>query len=106
MRSRFDRNPRRSRRHGAGARMAAPCRRHAISEQTFYQWKLKYGGLKQSEVTQLNALNEENTRLNQLVADQWIAMSPRQLDSLAHHLMAGRNPVLSCSLGPGQGDNR
>ena len=56
--------------HEAGAATAALCRRHGISEQTFYRWKQKYGGLEPGEATRLKALEEENARLKRLVAEQ------------------------------------
>ena len=45
-------------------------RKHGISEQTFYRWKSKYGGMKISEARRLKELEEENRRLKRLVADQ------------------------------------
>ncbi len=45
------------------------CRKHAISEQTFYCWKVKYGGLEVSEAQRLRHLEEENRKLKQLVAE-------------------------------------
>ncbi len=54
----------------AGAATAELCRRHGISEQTFYRWKQKYGGLEGSEAKRLKALEEENARLKRLVAEQ------------------------------------
>ncbi len=56
--------------HEAGAAAAALCRRHGISQQTFYRWRQKYGGLDRSEVRRLKALEEENARLKRLVAEQ------------------------------------
>lgn len=47
----------------------AVCRKHGISEQTFYRWKSKYGGMEVSEAKRLKALEEENRRLKTLVAD-------------------------------------
>jgi putative transposase len=55
---------------GAGAATAELCRRHGISEQTFYTWKKKYGGLDVSDARRLKQLEEENGRLKRLVADQ------------------------------------
>ena len=46
------------------------CRRHGITETTFYGWRKKYGGLQVSEAKRLKALEEENRRLKRLVADQ------------------------------------
>ena len=56
--------------HEAGAVATELCRRHGISEQTFYRWRSKYGGMEVSEARRLKVLEEENTRLKRLVADQ------------------------------------
>ena len=56
--------------HEAGAKIAAVCRRHGISEMTFHRWKRKYGGLEVSEAQRLKALEEENRQLKRIVADQ------------------------------------
>ena len=53
----------------AGAKSADLCRRHGISEQTFYRWKAKYAGLEVNDARRLRALEHENTRLKRLVAD-------------------------------------
>lgn len=53
----------------AGAKTADVCRRHGISEQTFYRWKSKYGGLEVSEAKRLKSLEAENARLKKLLAD-------------------------------------
>jgi putative transposase len=45
------------------------CRRHAISQQTFYRWKAKFGGLETNDAHRLKALEDENRRLKRLVAD-------------------------------------
>ena len=55
--------------HEAGAKLAALFRRHGISEQTFYRWKAKYGGMEVNEARRLKQLEEENRRLKPLVAD-------------------------------------
>ena len=44
-------------------------RRHGITEQTFYRWRAKYGGMQVSEAKRLKALEDENRRLKRLVAD-------------------------------------
>jgi putative transposase len=54
----------------AGAQTADLCRRHGISEQTFYTWKKKYGGMDVSDARRLKQLADENGRLKRLVADQ------------------------------------
>ena len=53
----------------AGAKTADVCRRHGISEATFYAWKAKFGGLDVSEARRLKALEGENTKLKKLLAD-------------------------------------
>jgi putative transposase len=53
----------------AGAKSTDLCRRHGISEQTFYRWKAKYAGLEVNEAKRLRALEHENSRLKRLVAD-------------------------------------
>jgi putative transposase len=45
------------------------CREHSVSEATYYQWKLKYGGMKPSTVRRLRDLESENRRLKQMYAD-------------------------------------
>ncbi|GGB13730.1 transposase [Brucella endophytica] len=47
----------------AGAKAADLCRKHGISEATFYNWKAKYGGMEVSEAKRLKALEEENAKL-------------------------------------------
>ena len=54
----------------AGVATAELCRKHGISEQTFYRWKAKYGGLEVSEAQRLRHLEEENRKLKQLIAEQ------------------------------------
>lgn len=46
------------------------CRKHAISEQTFYRWKSKFGGMEISEAKRLRELEEENRKLKQIVAEK------------------------------------
>lgn len=52
-----------------GATIKELCRRHGITETTFYRWRAKYGGLQVSETRRLKTLEEENRRLKRLVAD-------------------------------------
>jgi transposase-like protein len=53
----------------AGRELAAVCQMLGISEQTYYRWKKKYGGMKAEEAKRLALLEEENVRLKKLVAD-------------------------------------
>ena len=54
----------------SGVKAAELCRRHGISDATFYVWRSKYGGLEVSEMRRLRQLEEENRRLKSIVADQ------------------------------------
>jgi len=53
----------------AGATTADVCRRHGISEATFYAWKAKFGGLSVSEARRLKTLEDENAKLKRMLAD-------------------------------------
>ncbi len=53
----------------AGREIAAVCQMLGISEQTYYRWKKKYGGMKAEEAKRLALLEEENGRLKKLVGD-------------------------------------
>ena len=53
----------------AGAKPAELCRRHGISEATYYNWKAKYAGMTISEARRLRELEKENARLKRLLAD-------------------------------------
>lgn len=52
-----------------GAGVEDVCRKAGISQQTYYRWRKKYGGLMPSEVRRLKQLEEENGRLKRMVAD-------------------------------------
>ncbi len=53
----------------AGMKTAEVCRKHGISDATYYKWKAKYGGLEVSEARRLRQLEDENRRLKHIVAD-------------------------------------
>ena len=52
-----------------GKKVSEICRENGISEQTFYNWKSKYGGMTLSELKRTKELEIENARLKRLVAD-------------------------------------
>jgi putative transposase len=54
----------------AGMGLPDLLRKHGISQQTFYRWKAKFGGMELSEAKRLKSLEDENRRLKRLVADQ------------------------------------
>jgi len=53
-----------------GLKISDACRPHGITEQTYYRWRKKYGGMEVNEARRLKELEEENGRLKRLVADQ------------------------------------
>ncbi|MDP7673164.1 MAG: transposase [Vicinamibacterales bacterium] len=55
---------------GKGLKVPAVCKQLGISEQTYYRWRQKYGGMDPQMAKQLKELEKENTRLKKLVADQ------------------------------------
>ena len=52
-----------------GAKTADLCRKHGVSEATFYNWKSKFGGMDVSEAKRLKQLQDENGKLKKLLAD-------------------------------------
>lgn len=54
----------------AGTPAKELCRTMGISEQTYYLWRRKFGGMEKSQVIELKHLQEENNRLKRIVADQ------------------------------------
>jgi len=53
----------------AGQPTADVCRRHGISQPTFYKWKSKFGGMDVSDAKRLKALEDENAKLKKLLAE-------------------------------------
>jgi putative transposase len=53
----------------AGMPIVELCRRHGISDATYYNWKAKYGGMTVSDAKKLKQLEDENRRLKHIVAD-------------------------------------
>ncbi len=54
----------------SGLTVADVCRKHNCSEQSFYRWKAKFGGMTVSEAKRLRELERENGELKTMVADQ------------------------------------
>jgi putative transposase len=59
----------------AGAKVADLCRKHGISDATFYNWKAKYAGMTVAELRRLRELEAENAKLKRIVADQVLDIS-------------------------------
>ena len=55
--------------HHAGLSAGDLCRKHGISDATFYKWRSKYGGMEVSEAKKLKALEDENAKLKRLLAE-------------------------------------
>lgn len=56
--------------HQAGLSAADLCRKHGVSDATFYKWRAKYGGMEVSDAKKLRALEAENAKLKKLLAEQ------------------------------------
>lgn len=54
----------------AGVTVKDICRKHGISDGTFYSWRAKYGGMQISDVKKLKGLEDENAQLKRLVGEQ------------------------------------
>ncbi len=55
--------------YAAGAKVSELCRRHGMSDATFYKWKAKYGDMRVCEVKRLKELEDENGKLKKLLAE-------------------------------------
>ena len=61
--------------HLAGASASDLCRKHGISDATFYTWRSKYGGMEVSDARRLKGLEEENAKLKRLLAESMLDVS-------------------------------
>lgn len=70
----------------AGSLTAGACRRHGVSAATFYKWKAKFGGMDVSDAKRLKALEYENAKLKELLADSMldIGFSPYRRRPIAN----------------------
>lgn len=55
--------------HEAGRTAVEICRKLGVSEQTFYRWKAKFGGMDVADAKRLKGLEDENRKLKQLVGE-------------------------------------
>lgn len=58
--------------HQAGIAVADICRKHGISDATFYNWRNRYGGMEVSDARRLKALDDENRKLKKLLAESML----------------------------------
>jgi len=61
--------------HQAGLGAKELCRKHGVSDATFYKWRSKYGGMEVSDAKKLKALEAENSKLKKLLAEQMMDVS-------------------------------
>jgi putative transposase len=61
--------------HEAGISAADLCRKHGISDATFYKWRAKYGGMDVSDAKRLKVLQDENAKLKKLLAESMLDMA-------------------------------
>jgi putative transposase len=52
--------------------VSALCRKHGISDATFYNWRSRYGGMEVSDARRLKSLEEENRKLKKLLAESML----------------------------------
>jgi len=83
--------------HQAGATAADLCRKHGISDATFYTWRSKYGGMEVSDARKLKGLEEENARLKKLLAESMLDVSA--LKEMLAKTFDARLTACSCDLG-------
>ena len=60
---------------GKGKTVPEVCKEIEVSQQTYYRWRQKYGGMSPDMIKQLRALQKENAQLKRLVADQALDIS-------------------------------
>jgi putative transposase len=61
--------------HQAGLSATELCRKHGISDATFYNWRSKFGGMEVSEAKRLKQLEDENAKLKKLLAESVMDVS-------------------------------
>ena len=58
--------------HAAGLSASEVCRKHGVSDATFYKWRSRYGGMEISDARKLKSLEDENRRLKKLLAESML----------------------------------
>ena len=58
--------------HQAGLSASDLCRKHGISDATFYKWRSKFGGMEVSDARKLKGLEDENRKLKKLLAESMV----------------------------------
>ena len=63
----------------SGVSVAELCRKHGMSDASFYIWRQKYGGMTVADLKRLKSLEEENRKLKKIVADQALKIDAMSL---------------------------
>ncbi len=58
--------------HQAGVSAGDLCRKHGVSDATFYKWRSKFGGMEVSDARKLKGLEDENRKLKKLLAESMV----------------------------------
>jgi putative transposase len=64
-----------SKEHAAGLSASDVCRKHGISDATFYKWRSRFGGMEVSDARKLEALEDENRKFKKLLAESMLDVS-------------------------------
>jgi len=83
--------------HQAGLGAKELCRKHGVSDATFYKWRSKYGGMEASDAKKLKALEVENAKLKKLLAEQMMDVST--LREMFGKTFEARFKATRCGLG-------
>ena len=83
--------------HQAGIGAKELCRKHGISDGTFYKWRSKYGGMEVSEAKRLKALEVENAKLKKMLAEHMLDVAT--LKEMLGKTFEARCKAESCGLG-------
>jgi|SRR5580658_5606441 putative transposase len=82
----------------AGLTTAELCRQHGITEQTYYRWKAKYGGMESGDAKKMKQLEDENRKLKHVVAD--LTLDNRALKDVLSKNWYGNGTSRSASASP------
>lgn len=58
--------------HQAGLSAAEVCRKHGVSDATFYKWRSRFGGMDVSDARKLKSIEDENRKLKKLLAESMV----------------------------------
>ena len=89
--------------HQAGVSAGNLCRKHGVSDATFYKWRSKFGGMEVSDARKLNGLEDENRKLSKLLAESMVDNATLK-EMLTKKTSNAQVTESGCELGdPGEG---